>query len=799
MINRNGTARPERLPGVSALALAVAGAGLAGVGPAVAEEDGEQEAARMLERVMITGDPDRIQEIPGSAQSLDRKTLDRHSYTDPHRVLRAIPGVNVAEEEGFGQFPHISMRGTPPERNNRVTVMEDGVLVAPAPYAAPAGYYFPPMGRMDSVEVLKGSSSIKHGPYTTGGAINMISTPIPRATSGKADLLLGSNNGRRTHANVGGQEGQWGWLLETFNEQSDGFKRMDNVLRGPNQPEPNTGFDRRNIMGKLRWNADPTAELYQEVEFKYARDERTIHDTYLGLAEDDFDDDPFRRYVGSQEDEITTENELFQLRHYMQPTPNLDVTTTAYRTDTVRNWYKLHEVWDGESLDEAGDPDFVGITDILNDPDGFGDAFRWIRGGDTNTRGRNLRAEGLVTNDDGDAVIGDVRANNREYYAQGIDLQSGYLFEGFGWDHELETGVRYHQDEEDRLQWQDSFAMKNGRMVLVTGDEDDLSVPDDFERRDEPGDVTNRLTEAEAVAAFAQNTMRRGPWTVTPGLRFEYVDIERRDWDGPGRRSDNLTRDDRRIYSEFIPGLGATYRLDERWSLLGGVFRGFAPGGAGDDEEAERSVNVEFGTRYHDTYTRAEFTAFFNDYSNINIECTAVGGGCAEVDIGDNVAAGEVEIYGLEALVLHDLGAARGWDYQVPIRIGYTLTLSEFKQDIGDDAPNQWENAEKGDSIPEIPEHQINASIGVAQADWRVTVNANWVDSVDANADPDLDQEIDSRLLVDLSGEYRVHPNARLFAAVENVTDKEYLAHWRPAGARPGKPREYWAGVKVNF
>jgi Fe(3+) dicitrate transport protein len=72
---------------------------------------------------------------------------------------------------------HWNARTSPNRSENNINGR--WVLISPAPYSAPAAY-FPTVSRMQSFEILKGGSQIQYGPYTTGGAINMVSTQIPR-------------------------------------------------------------------------------------------------------------------------------------------------------------------------------------------------------------------------------------------------------------------------------------------------------------------------------------------------------------------------------------------------------------------------------------------------------------------------------------------------------------------------------------------------------------------------------------------------------------------------------------------
>ena len=122
---------------------------------AVAEPAAQAESAPPTPtEVTIVGT--RVSQTAGSAHVVNKKQLERSEYDDAGAILQQVPGVYVRQEDGVGLRPNLGIRGANPDRSKKLTLMEDGILFGPAPYSAPAAYYFPLMTRMSAVKVIKG-------------------------------------------------------------------------------------------------------------------------------------------------------------------------------------------------------------------------------------------------------------------------------------------------------------------------------------------------------------------------------------------------------------------------------------------------------------------------------------------------------------------------------------------------------------------------------------------------------------------------------------------------------------------
>lgn len=114
---------------------------------------------------------------------------------------------------------------------------------------------------------------------------------------------------------------------------------------------------------------------------------------------------------------------------------------------------------------------------------------------------------------EGEALL--IRANNRTYHSRGIQTSGILSFNLNEFFFDVEFGVRYHHDEEDRFQWDDAYSMKDKKMVLFM--------------EGIHGTNANRITSADALANLLAK-LRYNSWTITAGLRYEDIDLLKKDY-----------------------------------------------------------------------------------------------------------------------------------------------------------------------------------------------------------------------------------------------------------------------------
>ena len=721
------------------------------------EQQVEKDSVYQLQEIVVSsqqilGSKFKARNRTGSAYYISPEEIRRLGYTDINRMLKAVPGVNMYEEDGFGLRPNISLRGTKAERSERISIMEDGVLAAPAPYSAPAAYYFPNVARMEAIEVLKGSSQVQYGPFTTGGAINLVSTPIPNSFSGKANISYGSKNTFKSHTSVGSSWKHFGYMVEYLRYQSDGFKKYEDHAA--------KGFKRNDIIAKIRVKTDHVKGVNHALELKFGYADENSDETYVGLSADDFKKTPFLRYAGSQMDKLKTDHRQWVATYLLTFSNKLKITTNAYYNYFHRNWYKLNDVRAGITSKEKRS-----IADVLVDPETN------IRYFDILTGKTDREEEALL-----------VRANNRTYRSRGIQTRAEYRFNLNEFFFDLEFGLRYHADEEDRFQWDDSYSMKNKKMVLFM--------------EGIHGTNANRVTSANALAGYLLAKLRYGAWTVTAGLRYEDVDLLKKDYTKEDLARSGKVRIETPNHARvLIPGVGLHYQLMPAASVFFGIHKGFAPPSAELYQKPESSVNMELGTRVAIGNFRAELIGFYNNYSNMLGSDLAASGGAGTLE---QFNVGEARVKGAEFLVQYQ-PLPKNCNVRLPLQVSYTYTDTEIRNSF---ESHSWGNVVRGDEIPYIFKHALNMQLGIECKWFYANIGARY--NSDMRTSPGQGtiaerEKVPANLIFDASLNVFVNKYLTVRLNAINLTNRVYLTSRHPAGLRAGHPFGIYAGANVQF
>ncbi|MEC9328089.1 MAG: TonB-dependent receptor [Verrucomicrobiota bacterium] len=725
------------------------------VSNAGAQDEGATEA---LDPSLVIGGGDTF-DLPGSGYVIDMGELRSQNYYNINRILDRIPGVYLREETGNGNFPNISIRGGDGTRSDNVTIMEVGILTAPAAYSAPSAYYSPNPARMSGIEILKGSSQIAFGPHTTGGVVNYLSTQFPTDHNFYLRSTYGSNSAFDVHSywsdTSEGEFGNVGVLAEIYYRSTDGFREIGagNGYGGSDS----TGFELMEPMIKLFW--EPNSDVYQRLEFKYGYTDFDADETYVGLTESDLKANPYKRYAGTFLDHMATEHHRSYLKWLVEPTDDLSFQVAAYYNKFERDWYKIRKAG-GQS-----------IYKVLSDPVGYAAAFDDLRLLGTGSLG--------------------IRHNARSYESSGLQFNVNYDTTIAEIEHSISAGFRFHNDSIRRFQQDDTIDLSGGAPVVNAG---------------VPGSGGNRAQEADAWAVWIQDDIDLGKLTVSPGIRYETIDGDWTDYnsDPTNTRKSGATGETDAV----APGVGMTYKLSDTTNLFGGIYKGISsPSPRGflkSGTRWEESIGYEIGTRTQKDGMSTEIAGFFTDYDEL-VGSNAGLGGVALDDGLDGTNAGAAEVYGIEFLQAYEAGADNA--VSIPRFVSATYTSATLDNALskgsGDDI---FAGGVAGADIPYIPEWKLSIGAGLSAENWGLNaVGSYHSDAYGTAVNSEVPTanarqgKIDGGFILDLSAHYKLSDTTRIIGGVHNVLDEVLTVSRLPEGPRVNAPREFYIGFELQW
>ena len=675
-------------------------------------------------------------QLVGSGQRIGAKEIKQFSYDNISQILKDVPGIQVRSDDGYGLVNNIGIRGSVPNRSKKITLLEDGIIIQPAPYGSPAAYYSPTIFSKGGIEVLKGASKVKYGPHTIGGVINYLTAPIPSKSKFLAKTTYGSGinkleNDVKALVSYGNtiynEKVNIGFLIQNYFRHSSGYKTITETADFDRGEQ--TGFIREEPLLKVTFDfLDP---VKQSLEINMAYNKLEANESYLGLLEEDFNEDPFNRYTASRFDRLTYDHWRSFIRHNISK-GNVRFSTAAYFNYFHRNWYRII----GEDL----------VSNI--------DLYRGNQTGTWNYQG-----------------------NNRHYYSGGVEIKSSIQTakttekENF-----LEWGIRYHIDQFYRYEFFEDHQVNAQGEVTNTIDFG-------------PGSKKNQADTTHAVSIYALDRLTLGKWILEPGLRLEIAHYTRDSYRlGEQTRYTGLEDSRNKAIVGGFFSLGAAFKINKYNLLFANIHQGSSlpgPSSITTGAQTENSINFELGYRHFEDWTKFETALFLNGIANLlEFASTAAG-------IEETRNSGSVVIFGIESLFTIDPGKKLKWAFLNP----YTLSFNITRAAIGKGKqlsyiPLLQFSLGTGLAWKSFGMNLSGKFIGDAYG------NDENEESSDTDATIGL---IPARFLLDLNLFFNVNKNFKVFVNGYNLLNQTYIASRLPIGARPGRGLTLSGGVETKF
>ncbi|CAN7329983.1 TonB-dependent hemoglobin/transferrin/lactoferrin family receptor [Acidovorax sp. Leaf78] len=289
-------------------------------------------------------------------------------------------------------------------------------------------------------------------------------------------------------------------------------------------------------------------------------------------------------------------------------------------------------------------------------------------------------------------------------------------------------------------------------------------------------------TTETSAALYVQDEFVTGPWSITPGVRFDTFRIKA-DQAGFGAQAVSLSG------NATSPKFGVLYRASEQWSVFGNYAAGFRAPNAGQvnaffenpvsnyrtvpnaNLKPEKSQNFELGVRGRLDALSVEAAAFTGRYKDFIEDLRQVGGTGAPGNplVFQSVNIGRVKLNGFEVKGEMRWGQWAGGQWTSPFSYGQT----------------RGRDTATGRPVNTVDPSRLAAGLRYDTGGWMARLDATHAaakkPSDVALATGSTQYLTPSYTVLDLSGQWRIRKDLRLNLGIYNLTDKK---HWRWADVR---------------
>ena len=730
--------------------------------------------------------------IPSNIQSANSDDIDRSEALDLSSFLsRNLSSVNLNAAQNNPLQPDLNYRGY---SASPLLGLPQGlsIFVNGARFNDPFGdnvnWDLIPESMIHSINLVSGANPL-YGLNTLGGAISIQTKNGFNSPGHKLEVYGGSYDRVVVSAESGGSYGNFGYFVNVRYFDEQGWRNS-------------SPSDALNIYGTLGWHTDDSTI---DLGFLYGKSDLVGNGAIpleLALQE--------REAFFTSPD--ITENDMKFLTlegtHWLND--DIQLAGNAYWRETTTQSFNGDDSSFVECQNSAGDS-FLAMGDDDEDDDDTPDC----------------NSENLLVDQNGRSIASPEsnpldainNISTREQTSFGINLQSAFKHEIFGHRNQLILGGSFDRGLVDFKSAVEVVHLQNSRTTDRTGifiPEDALVMNGSTRTWSWYFTDTFELTDSLALTVAGRHNFTKITLNDKLGNNPELYGIHKFDRFNPSAGLTWQALDNLNFYGNYSESTRAPTIIELACSDP--EFECRLPNAFLADPPLEQVVakSFEIGARGKVFNDIAWNVTFFHTINEDDILFQATGGATSNIGFFDNI--GDTRRMGVELNLRGKFWQRFEW------YTNYSFVDATFQDTFRVNSPVHPNRnretglieVEKGDRIPGIPQHQLNAGLDVTIfKGFKIGADILFNSGQFVRGDEgNFLSELESYWVLNLRGSYAINDNFSLFVLMENVADNKYesfgllgesneLAGFEnfsnPKFVGTAPPFGVWGGVRVTF